>query len=142
MIKDFRAFLMRGNVVDLAVAVVIGAAFGAIVASFVKDVLMPPIGLLLGRVNFDELFITLRGGPYPTLAAAKAAGAPTLNYGVFLGTIVNFVIIAFAIFILVRAVEQLRATPAPATPTAKDCPQCAMSIPLRATRCPHCTSTL
>ena len=142
MLKDFRAFLMRGNVLDLAVAVVIGGAFGAIVASFVKDVLMPPIGLVLGRVNFDELFIALRGGPYPTLAAAKAAGAPTLNYGIFLGTIVNFVIVAFAIFILVQQVERMRGKPAPAAPTTKDCPQCAMAIPQRAARCPHCTSSL
>jgi large conductance mechanosensitive channel len=139
MLKDFRAFLMRGNVVDLAVAVVIGAAFGAIVSSFVKDVLMPPIGLLLGRVNFDDLFIPLRGGSYPTLAAARAAGAATLNYGLFLGAIVNFVIIAFAVFVLVRQTERLRATPVTST---KDCPHCAMAIPLRAARCPHCTSAL
>ena len=139
MLKDFRAFLMRGNVVDLAVAVVIGAAFGAIVNSFVKDLLMPPIGLALGGVSFDDLFITLRGGPYPTLAAAKAAGAPTLNYGLVLSAIVNFVIIAFAVFLLVRQVDRLRAKPAV---TTKDCPQCAMAIPLRAARCPHCTSAL
>jgi len=142
MLKDFRAFLMRGNVVDLAVAVVIGAAFGAIVTSFVNDILMPPIGRILGQVNFADLFVTLSGGTYPSLAAAKAAGAATLNYGLFLNTIVNFVIVAFAVFLLVRAIEQLRARPAPASPSTKECPQCAMAIPLRAVRCPHCTSTL
>ena len=142
MLKDFRAFLMRGNVVDLAVAVVIGAAFGAIVTSFVNDILMPPIGRILGRVNFADLFVTLSGGSYPSLAAAKAAGAATVNYGVFLNTIVNFVIVAFAVFLLVSVIEGLRAKPAPASPSTKECPQCATAIPLRAVRCPHCTSTL
>jgi len=142
MLKDFRAFLMRGNVVDLAVAVVIGAAFGAIVTSFVNDILMPPIGRILGRVNFSDLFVTLSDGSYPSLAAAKAAGAATVNYGVFLNTIVNFVIVAFAVFMAVRLIEQLRAKPAPASPSTKECPQCAMAIPLRAVRCPQCTSTL
>jgi len=142
MLKDFRAFLMRGNVVDLAVAVVIGGAFGAIVTSFVNDLLMPPIGRVLGQVNFSDLFITLSGGSYPSLAAAKAAGAATLNYGVFLNTVVNFVIVGFAVFLLVRGIESLRAKPAPASPSTKECPQCAMTIPLRAARCPHCTSTL
>ena len=138
MLKDFRAFLMRGNVVDLAVAVVIGAAFGAVVTSFVNDVLMPPIGRLVGRVNF----VTLSGGSYPSLAAAKAAGAPTLNYGIFINTIINFVIVAFAVFLLVRQIDRLRATPAPPSPSTKECSQCAMAIPLRAVRCPHCTSAL
>ena len=142
MLKDFRAFLMRGNVVDLAVAVVIGGAFGGIVTSFVNDILMPPIGRIFGRVNFADLFVTLSGGSYPSLAAAKAAGAATLNYGVFLNTVVNFVIVAFAVFLLVRLTEALRAKPAPASPSTKECPQCAMAIPLRALRCPHCTSTL
>jgi large conductance mechanosensitive channel len=142
MLKDFRAFLMRGNVVDLAVAVVIGAAFGAIVTSFVKDILMPPIGLALGRANFEDLFLTLSGATYPSLAAAKAAGAPTLNYGIFINTIINFVIIAFAVFLLVRQIDRLRATPTPPSPSTKECPQCAMAIPLRAVRCPQCTSTL
>jgi large conductance mechanosensitive channel len=142
MLKEFQAFLMRGNVVDLAIAVVVGAAFGAIVSSFVKDVLMPPIGLVLGRVSFDDLFIPLAGGAYSSLAAAKAAGAPTLNYGVFLGTVVNFVVVAFAIFVLVRGIERLRAKPVPASPSTRECPQCAMAIPLRAVRCPHCTSAL
>ncbi len=140
MLKDFRAFLMRGNVIDLAVAVVIGAAFGAIVTSFVKDLLMPPIGLVLGRVNFEDLFVTLSGGSYPSVAAAKAAGAATLNYGAFLSTIVNFVIVAFAVFLLIRQVDRMRAKPTPPSPSTKECPQCAMAIPLRAVRCPHCTS--
>ena len=142
MLKDFRAFLMRGNVVDLAVAVVIGAAFGTIVTSFVKDILMPPIGLALGGVNFEDLFVTLRGASYPSLAAAKAAGAPTLNYGVFINTIINFVLIAFAVFLLVRQIDRMRASPAPPSPSTKECPQCAMAIPLRAVRCPQCTSNL
>jgi large conductance mechanosensitive channel len=142
MLKDFRAFVMRGNVVDLAVAVVIGAAFGAIVTSFVKDLLMPPIGLALGGVNFDDLFVTLSGARYPSLAAAKAAGAPTLNYGVFINTIINFLIVAFAVFLLVRQIDRLRATPTPPSPSTKECPHCAMAIPLRAVRCPQCTSAL
>ena len=142
MLKDFRAFLMRGYVVDLAVAVVIGGAFATIVTSFVKDILMPPIGLALGRVNFEDLFVTLSGASYPSLAAAKAAGAPTLNYGVFINTIINFVIIAFAVFLVVREIDRLRAKPTPPSPSTKECPQCAMAIPLRAVRCPQCTSNL
>src|SRR5262245_40862938 len=142
MLKDFRAFLMRGNVVDLAVAVVIGGAVGTIVTSFVNDILMPPIGHILSQANSADLFSTLTGGSYTSLAAAKAAGAATLNYGVFLNTVVNFVIIGLAVFLLVRGIESLRAKPAPASPSTKECPQCAMSIPLRAVRCPHCTSTL
>ena len=140
--RGFRTFLLRGNVVDLAVAVVIGAAFGTIVTSFVKDLLMPPIGLALGGVNFEDLFVTLSGSSYPSLAAAKAAGAPTLNYGIFINTIINFVIVAFAVFLLVRQIDRLRATPAPPSPSTKECSQCAMAIPLRAVRCPHCTSAL
>jgi large conductance mechanosensitive channel len=141
MLTDFKAFLMRGNVVDLAVAVVIGAAFGAIVTSFVNDILMPPIGLLLGRVNFADLFVGLAGQSYPNLAAAKAAGAPTINYGVFINAIINFVIIAFVVFLLVRAVHRMTAQPAPA-PTTKECSYCASMIPIKAKRCPHCTSQL
>src|SRR2546421_1999431 len=142
MLKDFRAFLMRGNVVDLAVAVVIGAAFGAIVTSFVSDILMPPIGRVLGRANFADLFVTLSGGSYPSLAAAKVAGAATLNYGVFINTIINFVIVAFAGFVLVRQIDRIRARPTPPSPSTKECPQCATAIPLRALRCPHCTSNV
>jgi large conductance mechanosensitive channel len=141
MLTDFKAFLMRGNVVDLAVAVVIGAAFGAIVTSFVNDILMPPIGLLLGRVNFADLFVGLAGQSYPNLAAAKAAGAPTINYGVFINAIINFVIIAFVVFLLVRAVHRMTAQPAPAA-TTKECSYCASTIPIKAKRCPHCTSQL
>ncbi|HEU5321067.1 MAG TPA: large conductance mechanosensitive channel protein MscL [Methylomirabilota bacterium] len=144
MLRDFKAFVMRGNVLDLAVAVVIGAAFGAVVTSFVNDILMPPLGLLLGRVNFADLFITLGRGSYPSLAAAKAAGAPTLNYGAFVNTVINFLIIAFAVFLLVRQVNRLAAKPAPpaAAPATKECRYCASTIPLKATRCPHCTSEL
>jgi large conductance mechanosensitive channel len=143
MWSDFKAFLMRGNVVDLAVAVIIGGAFGAIVTSFVNDILMPPLGLLLGRVNFTDLFVSLSGQSYPNLAAAKAAGAPTLNYGVFINAIINFVIIAFAVFLLIRQVTQFTVKPSPAAPpTTKDCPYCISAIPVNARRCPQCTSEL
>jgi large conductance mechanosensitive channel len=144
MLQEFKKFLMRGNVIDLAVGLVIGAAFTAVVTSFVNDLLMPPIGRLLGRVNFTDLFVSLDGRSFPSLAAAKAAGAPTLNYGAFLTTIMNFVIIAFAVFLVARAVNRLT-TPRAAAPTpatTRDCPHCAMTIPLRAVRCPHCTSDL
>lgn len=141
MLQEFKSFVMRGNVVDLAVAVVIGAAFGAIVTSFVNDILMPPIGLALGRVNFADLFVTLDRQSYPTLAAAKAAGAATINYGVFINSILNFLIIAFAVFLLLRQVNRFAAKPAPApAPTTRDCPFCLSTIPLKATRCAHCTS--
>jgi large conductance mechanosensitive channel len=144
MLSEFKAFLMRGNVVDLAVAVVIGAAFGAIVTSFVNDILMPPIGLALGHVNFADKFVSLSGQSYPTLAAAKAAGAPTINYGAFINTIINFVIVAFVVFLLLRQVNRLAAKPvaAPAAPTTKECSYCASLIPLKAKRCPQCTSDL
>ena len=143
MLGEFRTFLMRGNVVDLAVAVVIGAAFGAIVTSFVNDLLMPPIGVILGGANFSDLFISLSGRSYASLAAAKAAGAPTLNYGVFINSVLNFVIIAFAVFLLVKQVNRFQGpAPAPAAPTTRECPQCATAIPLRARRCPHCTSEI
>ncbi|HEX9125414.1 MAG TPA: large conductance mechanosensitive channel protein MscL [Methylomirabilota bacterium] len=139
MLKEFRNFVMRGSVVELAIGVVIGAAFGKVVTSFVGDLLMPPIGLLLGRADFSTLFISLTGQPYPTLAAAKAAGAPTLNYGAFLQAIVDFVIIAFAIFLLIRQVNRLF-PPVAAPVTTRPCPRCLSNIPLRATRCAHCTS--
>ena len=141
MLHEFKTFIMRGNVVDLAVAVVLGAAFGAIVTSFVSDLLMPPLGLLLGQVSFNDLFISLSGRSYPSLAAAKAAGAPTLNYGVFINTIINFVLIAFAVFLIVRQVNRMKGPPPPPA-QARECPQCAMAIPLNARRCPHCTSDL
>ena len=140
MLQEFKKFLMRGNVIDLAVGLVIGAAFTAVVTSFVNDLLMPPIGRALGRVSFTDLFVSLDGRSYPSLAAAKAAAAPTLNYGVFLTTVMNFVIVGFAVFLVVRAVNRL-AAPRPAAPvTTRDCPYCATAIPLRAVRCPHCTS--
>jgi large conductance mechanosensitive channel len=143
MLKDFKAFALRGNVLDLAVAVIIGAAFGKVVASLVDDLLMPPLGLALGHLDFSSFFIDLSGKGYATLAEAKAAGAPALRYGSFLNAMVNFLIQAFAIFVLVRQVTRFT-TPAaaPATPTDKDCPFCFSKIPIKATRCPHCTSTL
>jgi len=142
MFKDFKAFLMRGNVLDLGAAVMIGAAFGAIVTSLVNDIIMPPIGMLLGHIDFKELFVTLNGKSYPTLAAAKTAGAPVVAYGQFLNTVVNFVIVAFVIFLTVRLASKVRKPPAPAAPTTKDCPFCVTAIPISATRCPHCTSQL
>lgn len=142
MVEDFKAFLTRGNVVDLAVALVIGAAFGAIVNSLVNDILMPPVGLALKGVDFTNLFLTLSGPRHPTLAAAKAAGAPTINYGIFVNAIISFVIVAFAMFVIVRQTAPLRApAPKPAV-TTRDCPFCLSAIPLRATRCAHCTSQL
>jgi large conductance mechanosensitive channel len=144
MFKNFKEFVMRGNVLDLAVAVIIGAAFGAIVTSMVNDIVMPPIGLVLGHVDFKDLFISLNGKAYPTLAAAKAAAAPVIAYGQFLNTVINFLIVAFAIFITVRQASKLqrKPAPAPAAPTTKDCPFCCTAIPIAATRCPHCTSQL
>jgi large conductance mechanosensitive channel len=145
MLKEFKDFAMRGNVLDMAIGIIIGAAFGKIVSSAVADVIMPPIGLLLGNVDFSNLFISLSGESYPSLAAAKAAGAPTVNFGVFLNTILDFVIVAFVIFLLVKQVNRMKRKeePAPATaPTTKDCPRCLMTIPLGATRCGHCTSEL
>lgn len=143
MWKEFKEFISRGNVLDLAVAVVIGAAFGRIVNSLVNDIIMPPIGLLLGRVDFSSLFINLSGKSYPSLAAAKAAGAPTINYGAFISAVIDFLIIAFAIFLFVRSLLKMKlAKEAPAGPTMKECPRCISSIPVQATRCPHCTSEL
>lgn len=138
MFKEFKTFIMRGNVVDLAVGIIIGGAFGQIVSSLVNDIIMPPIGLLLGRVNFSNLFLSL-SGQYPSLADAQAAGAATINYGVFLNTVINFLIVGFAVFLLVRAVNRLQAPPAPPT---KECPYCFTMIPIPATRCPNCTSEL
>ncbi len=144
MLQDFKAFVMKGNVLDLAVAVIIGAAFGAIVNSMVNDVIMPPVGLLLGKVDFKELFISLNGQYFPTLAAAKTAGAPVLAYGLFLNAVVNFLIVAFVIFLLVRAASKLQKQPeaVAAAPTTKDCVYCCSPIPLKASRCPHCTSAV
>jgi len=141
MLSEFKAFAMRGNVVDLAVGVIIGAAFGKIVTSLVNDIIMPPLGLILGRVDFSNLFIALNGGHYASLAEAKTVGAPTLNYGLFINNILDFLIVAFAVFLLVRQVNKLNAAP-PSTPTTRPCPYCISSIPIQATRCPHCTSEL
>ena len=147
MWKDFKAFIMRGNVLDLAVAVVIGAAFSSIVKSLVDDIIMPPIGLILGKVDFSNLYIVLKDGPkgpppYPTLAAAKEAGAVTLNYGLFINNLIGFLIVAAAVFIIVRIVTRWYAKPAPTTPTTKPCPFCTLSIPLAAKRCPNCTAEI
>ena len=144
MFKEFKEFAMRGNVLDMAVGIIIGAAFGKIVSSFVEDVLMPPIGMLLGRVDFSNLFVNLTGQSYDTLAAAKAAGAATINYGMFFNHVFNFLIVAFAVFLLVRQVNRLKReeVPPPAAPTTKDCPHCLMPIPIQAKRCGHCTSQI
>jgi len=145
MLKEFKEFAMRGNVIDMAVGIIIGAAFGTIIGALVSDVLMPPIGLLLGNVDFSNLFIVLKegkiAGPYATVAAAKGAGAVTLNYGLFVNTVVNFLIVAFAIFFLIRGMNALKKKEA-AQPTTKECPHCLSTIPIKATRCGHCTSEL
>ena len=140
MLKEF---IMRGNVLDLAVAVIIGAAFGAVITSLVSDVIMPPIGLVSGGMDFKDLFIALNNQSYPNLAAAKTAGAPVIAYGAFLNTVINFLIVAFAIFVLVKQVNRFKKpAPAPPAPSTKDCPRCTMSIPSKAMRCPQCTSEL
>jgi large conductance mechanosensitive channel len=144
MFKEFKEFAMRGNVMDMAIGIILGAAFGKIVASFVKDVLMPPIGMLLGGVDFTNLFAVLGEGEFETLAAAQEAGVATVNYGVFVNTVLDFLIVAFAIFIVVRQMNKLKKKEEapPAEPTKKDCPQCLSEIPIKATRCGHCTSQL
>jgi large conductance mechanosensitive channel len=143
MLKEFKEFAMRGNVLDLAIGVIIGAAFGAIVTSLVNDIIMPPIGQAMGGLDFKDLFISLNGQTYPSLAVAKTAGAPVIAYGNFLNTVINFLIVAFAIFLLVKQVNRFK-KPVPASdePSTKDCPHCAMSIPAKANRCPQCTSDL
>jgi len=141
MLKDFKEFAMRGNVLDMAVGIVLGVAFGRIVTSLVNDLLMPPIGLLVGRVNFNDLFLSLNGKTYPSVAAAKAAGAATINYGAFINTIIEFIIVAFAMFLIVRWMIKLLPPPTPAAaPATKECTYCASTIPAKATRCPNCTS--
>ncbi len=149
MLKEFKEFAVKGNVVDMAVGIIIGAAFGTIVTSLVADILMPPIGMFLGNIDFSNLFIVLKegtkaAGPYVSLAAAKAAGAVTINYGLFINTIITFVIVAFAVFLLVRGINRLKRQEeaAPAVPTTKECPYCVSAVPIKATRCPHCTSEL
>ncbi|MGD0306660.1 MAG: large-conductance mechanosensitive channel protein MscL [Candidatus Acidiferrales bacterium] len=141
MLKEFKEFAMKGNVLDLAVGFIIGAAFGKIVSSLVSDIIMPPIGVILGKVDFSNLFVTLSGPSFPTLAAAKAAGAPTLNYGVFINNIIDFLIVAFAVFLIVRIVNRWKPVP-PTAPATKDCPYCGTKLPLKATRCSGCTAQL
>lgn len=148
MLKEFKDFAMRGNVADMAVGIIIGAAFGTIVTSLVNDVIMPPIGLLMGNVDFSNIFAVLKEGktpgPYASVAAAKAAGAVTMNMGIFINTVINFIIVAFAIFLLIRNINRLKKKEEapPSVPTTKECPYCIVSIPIKATRCPHCTSEL
>jgi large conductance mechanosensitive channel len=143
MLKEFKEFIMKGNVLDLAIAVIIGAAFGAIVTSMVNDVVMPPIGLVLGHVDFKDLFVALNGQTYPSLVAAKAAGAPVLAYGQFINTVINFLVIAFVVFMVVKQANRFKKpAPAPAAPATKECPYCASVIALKAVRCPQCTSEL
>lgn len=144
MFKEFKEFALRGNVLDMAVGIIIGAAFGKIVSQFVSEVLMPPVGLLLGKVDFSNLYINLSDAEYCSLADAKAAGAATINYGAFINTVIDFVIVAFVVFMLVRQMNRMKRKEeaAPAPVTAKDCPFCISSIPVKATRCPHCTSEL
>jgi len=146
MLKEFKEFAMRGNVVDMAVGIIIGAAFGTIITALVAEVVMPPIGLLLGNVDFSNLFVVLKegkvAGPYATVAAAKAAGAVTLNYGLFVNTVVNFLIVAFAIFFLIRGMNSLKKKEEAPPATTKECPHCLSPIPIKATRCGHCTSEL
>ena len=142
MIKEFKEFIMRGNVVDLAVGIIIGGAFGKIVSSFVGDILMPPSGLLLGKINFSDLFINLSGTAYPSVAAAKAAGAPTINYGIFLNTVIDFLIVSFAIYLMIVQINRFKQKPVEEAPNTKECPFCLSKVPLKAVRCPHCTSNL
>jgi len=141
-ISEFKEFAMKGNVVDMAVGIVIGLAFGNVVNSLVKDIITPPIGLLTGRVNFSNLYISLNGQSYPSFAAAQAAGAPTINYGIFINTIINFLIVALAIFLVIRQVNAMRKKPEEKAPDTKNCPYCKESISKDAVRCPHCTSDL
>jgi large conductance mechanosensitive channel len=140
MLKEFREFALKGNVIDMAIGVIIGVAFGKVVTSLVSDILMPPLGLLMGKVDFSSLFISLSGPRYTSLAAAKAAGVPTINVGVFFQTILDFVIVAFVIFVVVKQINRLKRESPPASPTTKDCPYCLSNIPIKATRCAHCTS--
>ncbi len=144
MFKEFKEFAMRGNVIDMAIGIIIGAAFGKIVTSLVNDIIMPPIGLLLSRIDFSNLFINLSNKHFATLAEAKSAGAATVNYGVFINTIIDFIIVAFVIFLVIRQINRLKRKPEPAVvePTTKECPYCYTTIPIKAIRCPYCTSEL
>lgn len=143
MLKEFKEFALRGNVVSMAVGIIIGAAFTSVVSSFVDDILMPPIGLLLGDMDFSSLYINLSGQQYDSLAAAQEAGAATINYGLFINAVIDFVIVAFILFLIVRQVNRMhRKEEEPAEPTTKECPYCLSTVPLKAVRCPHCTSEL
>jgi len=143
VLQEFKKFALQGNVLDMAIGIIIGAAFGKIVSSLVADVLMPPIGLLVGKIDFSSLFLNLSGQDYASLAVAKAAGAPTINYGIFLNNVFDFLIVAFVIFLLVKQINRLKAKEAPAAaPTTRDCPRCLSPVPLKASRCAHCTSDM
>jgi large conductance mechanosensitive channel len=142
MLKEFKEFAIKGNVIDMAVGIIIGVAFGKIVASFVKDIVMPPIGMLLGNVDFTNLFINLSNTAYATLAEAQKAGVPTINYGAFINTVIDFVIIAFTIFIVVKQMNKFKKEEPAADPTTKECPHCLSTIPIKATKCAHCTSAV
>jgi large conductance mechanosensitive channel len=142
MLKEFKEFAMKGNVMDMAIGVIIGGAFGKIISSLVADIIMPPIGLLLGKLDFSNLFVNLSGGDFPTIATAKAAGAPTLNYGVFINTVLDFLIVAFVIFLVVKQLNRMKKKPAPADPTTKECPECLATIPIKAKKCQMCASAL
>lgn len=142
MLKEFKAFAIQGNVFDMAIGFIIGAAFSKIISSLVGDVLMPPLGLLIGNVDFSNLYINLSGQPYATLAEAKAAGAPVMSYGVFINTVIDFIVVAVVIFILVKQINRLKIRPAPVATDTKDCPYCLSNVPLKASRCAHCTAEL
>jgi len=142
MFKEFKEFAMRGNVMDLAIGIIIGAAFGKIITSFVSDILMPPVGLLFGKADFSNLYINLSGAHYDTLKAAKEAGAATINYGLFLGTVIDFLIVAFVIFLVIRQINRMKRKADEPAPATHECAFCLSTIPIRATRCPHCTSDL
>jgi large conductance mechanosensitive channel len=142
MMQEFKEFAVKGNVIDLAVAVVIGGAFGKIVTSFVSDIVMPPLGMVMGKVNFTDLFINLSDTPYDSLKAAKDAGAPVISYGVFINTMIDFIIIAFVIFLVIKQINRMKKEPAPTPPNTKDCPHCLSAIPMNATKCGFCTSDL
>ena len=142
MVKEFKEFIMRGNVLDMAIAIVIGIAFGTIVTSIVNDLIMPPIGLVLGNVDFSNLFVNLSSKPYSSLAEAKAAGAAVIAYGAFINTVINFLIVAIVMFVVIKVFNQFRRKQEPPAPATKECPYCITAIPVKATRCPHCTSEL
>jgi large conductance mechanosensitive channel len=142
MFKEFKEFIRRGNMIDLAVAFVMGAAFGKVASSFINDVVMPPVGLLLGRVDFSSLYINLSGQTFDSLAKAREAGAPVIALGVFLNAVIEFLIVALAVFVVIRMINRLKSKPAPVSPTTKECPFCLSVVPLKATRCPNCTSEI